>query len=315
MSAVLRYVALYAARKTWAALDPSYRGSESPFSHLLRRQQRVGADSDTGRLYTPLCSRRPDRSTARIAPGGSVPDRFVPIRFPTTLFRTFNCFVSQRVDQCVAPLCGGFLLQFNIHASICGVRSLGFELWWRPYNLTSRFRLHACFPLRYGRETLIHRRGHLRVRGTSARGAQRVPAALGRRDTRSIAHTFRVLRARRASTLIVSLADEIRHSTTSWLLYRLLDSVPIQGRRGDVSEPDEDFAAMFEASLKAKRFEKGQTIEGTIVAIGPEVAFVERRRQGRSDDRNRRTEGRRRRSRSRRRRPHSGRWWCRPRAG
>ena len=42
-----------------------------------------------------------------------------------------------------------------------------------------------------------------------------------------------------------------------------------------MSEPDEDFAAMFEASLKAKRFDKGQTIEGTIVAIGPEVAFVD----------------------------------------
>ena len=37
----------------------------------------------------------------------------------------------------------------------------------------------------------------------------------------------------------------------------------------------EDFAAMFEASLKAKRFEQGQTIEGTIVAIGPEVAFID----------------------------------------
>jgi small subunit ribosomal protein S1 len=42
-----------------------------------------------------------------------------------------------------------------------------------------------------------------------------------------------------------------------------------------VPEPDEDFAAMFEASLKAKRFERGQTIEGIIVAIGPEVAFVD----------------------------------------
>jgi len=42
-----------------------------------------------------------------------------------------------------------------------------------------------------------------------------------------------------------------------------------------VTEPDEDFAAMFEASLKAKRFKEGQTIEGTIVAIGPEVAFVD----------------------------------------
>ena len=41
-----------------------------------------------------------------------------------------------------------------------------------------------------------------------------------------------------------------------------------------MSEPDEDFASMFEASLQAKHFEKGQTIEGTIVAIGPEVAFV-----------------------------------------
>jgi small subunit ribosomal protein S1 len=42
-----------------------------------------------------------------------------------------------------------------------------------------------------------------------------------------------------------------------------------------VSEPDEDFAAMFEASLQAKRFQRGQTLEGTIVAIGPEVAFVD----------------------------------------
>jgi small subunit ribosomal protein S1 len=41
-----------------------------------------------------------------------------------------------------------------------------------------------------------------------------------------------------------------------------------------VTEPEEDFAAMFEASLKAKRFERGETIEGTIVAIGADVAFV-----------------------------------------
>lgn len=41
-----------------------------------------------------------------------------------------------------------------------------------------------------------------------------------------------------------------------------------------MSEPEEDFAAMFEASLKATRHEQGQTIEGTIVAIGPDVAFV-----------------------------------------
>ena len=37
----------------------------------------------------------------------------------------------------------------------------------------------------------------------------------------------------------------------------------------------EDFSAMFEASLKAKRIRQGQTIEGTIVGIGPEVAFVD----------------------------------------
>jgi small subunit ribosomal protein S1 len=42
-----------------------------------------------------------------------------------------------------------------------------------------------------------------------------------------------------------------------------------------VSEPEEDFAAMFEASLQAKRIGRGQTIEGTIVAIGPEVALVD----------------------------------------
>ena len=39
-------------------------------------------------------------------------------------------------------------------------------------------------------------------------------------------------------------------------------------------DPEEDFAAMFEASVKARRFDRGQTIEGTIVAFGPKVAFV-----------------------------------------
>ena len=42
-----------------------------------------------------------------------------------------------------------------------------------------------------------------------------------------------------------------------------------------VPDQDDDFARMFEASLQAKRFEEGQTIEGTIVAIGPEVAFID----------------------------------------
>jgi small subunit ribosomal protein S1 len=42
-----------------------------------------------------------------------------------------------------------------------------------------------------------------------------------------------------------------------------------------VSEPTDDFAAMFQASIQAKRIEKGQTLEGTIVAIGPEVALVD----------------------------------------
>lgn len=41
-----------------------------------------------------------------------------------------------------------------------------------------------------------------------------------------------------------------------------------------MSDPTEDFAAMFEASIQAKRFKQGDTLEGTIVAIGPEVAFV-----------------------------------------
>lgn len=41
-----------------------------------------------------------------------------------------------------------------------------------------------------------------------------------------------------------------------------------------MTEHDDDFAALFEASLQTKRFTRGQTIEGTIVAIGAEVAFV-----------------------------------------
>ena len=42
-----------------------------------------------------------------------------------------------------------------------------------------------------------------------------------------------------------------------------------------MSDQEEDFAAMFEASLQAKRLEKGELVEGTIVAIGPEVALVD----------------------------------------
>jgi small subunit ribosomal protein S1 len=42
-----------------------------------------------------------------------------------------------------------------------------------------------------------------------------------------------------------------------------------------VTDSTEDFAALFEASTKAKRFKEGQTLEGTIVAIGPDVAFVD----------------------------------------
>jgi small subunit ribosomal protein S1 len=41
-----------------------------------------------------------------------------------------------------------------------------------------------------------------------------------------------------------------------------------------VDEHEEDFAALFEASEKARRFERGQTIDGIVVAIGTEVAFV-----------------------------------------
>lgn len=42
-----------------------------------------------------------------------------------------------------------------------------------------------------------------------------------------------------------------------------------------MTDPDDDFAAMFEASYQAKRFTNGETLEGTIVAIGSEVAFVD----------------------------------------
>lgn len=42
-----------------------------------------------------------------------------------------------------------------------------------------------------------------------------------------------------------------------------------------MSEPEvEDFAAMFEASAKTRRFTRGQSIEGTIVAIGPDTSLV-----------------------------------------
>jgi small subunit ribosomal protein S1 len=42
-----------------------------------------------------------------------------------------------------------------------------------------------------------------------------------------------------------------------------------------VSEHEEDFETMFESSTRARRVEKGQTIEGTVVSIGAEVALVD----------------------------------------
>ena len=42
-----------------------------------------------------------------------------------------------------------------------------------------------------------------------------------------------------------------------------------------MSDQDEDFATLFEASVKSRRFDRGQTIEGTIVAFSPDVAFVD----------------------------------------
>jgi small subunit ribosomal protein S1 len=41
-----------------------------------------------------------------------------------------------------------------------------------------------------------------------------------------------------------------------------------------VGDQEEDFGAMFEASVKARRFDRGQIIEGTIVGFGAKVAFV-----------------------------------------
>jgi len=42
-----------------------------------------------------------------------------------------------------------------------------------------------------------------------------------------------------------------------------------------LTSPEDDFAAMFEASLQARPFERGQTVEGTVVGFGHDVAFVD----------------------------------------
>ena len=47
-----------------------------------------------------------------------------------------------------------------------------------------------------------------------------------------------------------------------------------------MSDQSEDFAAMFEASVQAKRLEQGELVEGRIVAIDPEVALVDVGRKG-----------------------------------
>lgn len=41
-----------------------------------------------------------------------------------------------------------------------------------------------------------------------------------------------------------------------------------------MTEHEDDFAALFEASIQTRRFARGQTIDGTVVAIGADVAFI-----------------------------------------
>jgi small subunit ribosomal protein S1 len=42
-----------------------------------------------------------------------------------------------------------------------------------------------------------------------------------------------------------------------------------------LTQPEDDFAAMFEASNQPKQYEKGQSIEGTIIGFSHDVAFVD----------------------------------------
>ena len=43
-----------------------------------------------------------------------------------------------------------------------------------------------------------------------------------------------------------------------------------------MGEPEEeDFAALFEASLQTRQLEKGELVDGTVVSIGPEAALVD----------------------------------------
>jgi small subunit ribosomal protein S1 len=62
-------------------------------------------------------------------------------------------------------------------------------------------------------------------------------------------------------------------SRTLGTIYVLNPRVIDQG--WGLSEADDDFAALFAASLQAKQYEKGQTIEGRIVGFGHDVAFVD----------------------------------------
>ena len=50
---------------------------------------------------------------------------------------------------------------------------------------------------------------------------------------------------------------------------------PVEPIHHEESEPEEDFAAMLEASLQPESLSKGDLVEGTVVAMDSEVAFVD----------------------------------------
>ena len=87
--------------------------------------------------------------------------------------------------------------------------------------------------------------------------------------------TARFCRATSSSGLLPIAAPTADNSSAVTIIRARDGRLIIKEEKLTVSEQEEDFATMFEASARRRSASRGdRPIEGTIVAIGPEVALV-----------------------------------------
>jgi acetylornithine deacetylase/succinyl-diaminopimelate desuccinylase-like protein len=178
---------------------------------------------------------------------------------------------------------GGRTLMLNGHMDIDPLPSGMRRDPWQPAIEGDRFYGAGIGNMKGGLASMIVGTLAAKRAGVTRRGDVVVACVVG--ELQGGVGTVRMLKAGvRADAAIVTEPHGAAHVFTKHAGVMQF-AVHVLGKTAHISRKDEgehailpreDFAAMFEASLRRSAIiREGQTVEGTIVAIGPEVAFVD----------------------------------------